>query len=243
MRGGAANGARIRLAPQRYWQANNPVQLNQVLGVLEAIQKEFNQSQSGGKKVSLADLIVLGGAAAVEKAAKDAGKNVTIPFTPGRMDASQEQTDVDSFQYLEPAADGFRNYRNPKARVRTEELLIDKANLLTLTAPELTVLVGGMRALNANYDGSAHGILTSRPAQPQMISLSICSTWALPGKQPARTGKSMRAATAKPVSSNGPPPAPTWYWVQHAELRALAEVYGGADGTDKICERLCSRLE
>lgn len=157
---GGANGARIRLAPQKYWQVNNPSQLQHVLGILEGIQKEFN---AGGKKVSLADLIVLAGNAAVEKAAKDGGHNITVPFKAGRADASQEQTDVESFGYLEPAADGFRNYRKTKAPVSTEELVIDKAHLLTLTAPELTVLLGGLRVLNINFDGSKHGVFTSRP--------------------------------------------------------------------------------
>ena len=162
---GGANGARIRLAPQKDWQVNNPVQLQKVLDTLEGIQKEFNAAQAGGKKVSLADLIVLAGCAAVEKAAKDAGHDITVPFTPGRMDASQEQTDVESVGYLEPAADGFRNYRKTKFTVSTEALLIDKAQLLTLTAPELTVLVGGMRVLNTNFDGSKHGVFTQRPGK------------------------------------------------------------------------------
>src|SRR5688572_27974526 len=151
---GGANGARIRLAPQKDWPVNNPAQLQKVLTKLESVQKEFNSAQKGGKKVSLADLIVLAGCAGVEKAAKDAGQTITVPFTPGRMDASQEQTDVESIGYLEPVADGFRNYRRSKLRVATEALLIDKAHLLTLTAPELTVLVGGMRVLNTNFDGS-----------------------------------------------------------------------------------------
>lgn len=160
---GGANGARIRLAPQKFWAVNNPAQLGKVLEILEGIQTEFNKAQTGGKKISLADLIVLAGAAAVEKAAKDAGHNITVPFTPGRADASQEQTDVESFAVLEPAADGFRNYLKAKYSISTEELLIDKAQLLTLTAPELTVLIGGMRVLNTNYDGSKHGVFTSRP--------------------------------------------------------------------------------
>ena len=147
---GGANGARIRLAPQKDWDVNQPAQLAKVLQTLEAIQKEFNASQSGGKKVSLADLIVLGGGAAIEKAAKDAGHDVKVPFTPGRTDASQEQTDVDSFEPLEPNADGFRNYLRGKQRLSAEELLVDRAQLLTLTAPEMTVLVGGLRVLGAN---------------------------------------------------------------------------------------------
>ena len=162
MRGGA-NGARIRLAPQKDWTVNQPDQLKKVLQTLEGIQKDFNSAQSGGKKVSLADLIVLGGCAGVEQAAKNAGHHVTVPFTPGRTDASQEQTDAESFAVLEPAADGFRNYQRAKFAVSAEELLVDRAQLLTLTAPEMTVLVGGMRALNANYGQSPHGVFTKRP--------------------------------------------------------------------------------
>jgi catalase-peroxidase len=162
MRGGA-NGARIRLAPQKDWEANQPAQLAKVLAKLEGIQREFNGAQSGGKKVSMADLIVLAGCAGVEQAAKNAGHAVTVPFAPGRMDASQEQTDVDSFSVLEPFADGFRNYQKAKYTVSAEELLLDKAQLLTLTAPEMTVLVGGMRALNANVGQSKHGVFTKRP--------------------------------------------------------------------------------
>ena len=160
---GGANGARIRLAPQKDWDVNQPAQLAKVLQTLEAIQKEFNASQSGGKKVSLADLIVLGGCAAIEKAAKGAGHDVKVPFTPGRMDASQEQTDVDSFAPLEPTADGFRNYLRGKQRLSAEELLVDRAQLLTLTAPEMTVLVGGLRVLGANAGKSTHGVFTKRP--------------------------------------------------------------------------------
>ena len=160
---GGANGARIRLAPQKDWEVNQPAELAKVLQTLEAIQKEFNSSQSGGKKVSLADLIVLGGCAAVEEAAKKAGHDVQVPFTPGRTDASQEQTDVDSFAVLEPTADGFRNYLRKGHQRPAEELLVDRAHLLTLTAPEMTVLVGGMRALNANFGQSKHGVFTNRP--------------------------------------------------------------------------------
>ncbi|HSW68392.1 MAG TPA: catalase/peroxidase HPI, partial [Bacteroidales bacterium] len=160
---GGANGARIRLEPQKNWTVNNPVQLSKVLRILEAIQQRFNNSQSDGKKVSLADLIVLAGCAGVEKAAKDAGYALTVAFTPGRMDASQEQTDTESFNVLEPAADGFRNYLKTKYSIPTEELLIDKAHLLTLSAPEMTVLIGGMRVLNTNFDNSRHGVFTKRP--------------------------------------------------------------------------------
>ncbi len=160
---GGANGARIRLAPQKDWEVNQPAQLAKVLKTLEGLQKEFNGAQSGGKKVSLADLIVLGGCAAVEQAAKNAGHKVEVPFTPGRTDASQEQTDVESFAVLEPTADGFRNYLKTRYSVSAEELLVDKAQLMTLTAPEMTVLVGGMRVLNANFGNSQHGVFTKRP--------------------------------------------------------------------------------
>jgi catalase-peroxidase len=160
---GGANGARIRLAPQKDWAVNNPPQLKKVLETLEGIQNEFNSAQKGGKKVSLSDLIVLAGNAGVEKAASDAGYSIKVPFTPGRMDASQEETDVESFAFLEPAADGFRNYLKTKFTVSTEELLVDRAQLLNLTAPEMTALIGGMRAMSANWDGSKHGVFTNRP--------------------------------------------------------------------------------
>ena len=164
---GGANGARIRLAPQKDWEVNQPAELAKVLPKLEAIQKEFNSSQSngnkGGKKVSLADLIVLGGCAAVEEAAKKAGHDVKIPFSPGRTDASQEQTDVHSFAVMEPVADGFRNYLRSGQLLSAEELLVDRAQLLTLTAPEMTVLLGGMRVLNANFGQAKHGVFTNRP--------------------------------------------------------------------------------
>ncbi|HBC79869.1 MAG TPA: catalase/peroxidase HPI, partial [Bacteroidales bacterium] len=160
---GGGNGSRIRLAPQKEWVVNNPDQLKKVLEVLEGLQKEFNGDQTTGKKVSLADLIILAGSAGIEKAAKDAGMTVIVPFTPGRTDASQEQTDVESFAFLEPAADGFRNYLKSKFTTSTEELLVDKAQLLKLTAPEMTVLVGGMRVLNTNFDNSKHGVFTDRP--------------------------------------------------------------------------------
>jgi catalase-peroxidase len=160
---GGANGARIRLAPQRDWEVNQPAELAKVLHALEAIRTDFNAAQSGGKKVSLADLIVLGGCAAVEAAAKKAGHDVKVPFSPGRMDASQEQTDMQSFAVLEPVADGFRNYARKGLGESAAELLVDKAQLMTLTAPEMTVLIGGLRALNANFDHSAHGVFTKRP--------------------------------------------------------------------------------
>jgi catalase-peroxidase len=160
---GGANGARIRLAPQKDWEVNQPAELKKILPTLEAIQKDFNSAQSGGKKVSLADLIVLGGSAAIEKAAKKAGHTVKVPFSPGRTDATQEQTDAASFAVLEPIADGFRNYLRKGHEQFAAELLVDRASLLTLTAPEMTVLIGGMRALNANFGQSEHGVFTKRP--------------------------------------------------------------------------------
>ena len=159
---GGANGARIRLAPQKDWEVNQPVQLAKVLKTLEGIQSVFNSAQSDGKKVSLADLIVLAGCAGVEQAAKNAGEQASVPFTPGRMDASQEQTDVESFAVLEPIADGFRNYLKGKYTIQSEVLLIDKAQLLTLTAPEMTVLLGGLRVLNTNVGQTRHGVFTKR---------------------------------------------------------------------------------
>lgn len=231
---GGANGSRVRLAPQRSWRVNNPAQLQRVLAVLEEIQSGFNASASKGKKVSLADLIVLAGAAAVEKAAADGGYPVKVPFSPGRMDASQEQTDVESFGYLEPQADGFRNYRNPRVRVSTEELLIDKAHLLSLTAPELTVLLGGMRVLNTNFDGSNHGVFTSRPGQLSndffVNLLDMGTKW-----QALSEDKELYEGSSR---SNG-----DYRWTatradlvfgSNAELRAIAEVYASADAGEKF---------
>lgn len=231
---GGANGARIRLAPQRYWQANNPVQLQKVLSVLEGIQKDFNGSQTGGKKISLADLIVLAGSAAIEKAAKDGGSNVTVPFTPGRTDASQEETDVESFGYLEPAADGFRNYRKTKHPVSTEELLIDKAHLLTLTAPELTVLLGGLRVLNINHDGSKHGVFTSREGVLSndffVNLLDMGTAWkATAADKELYEGSDRTTGAVKWTATRADLVAGS-----NAELRAVAEVYGSVDGKDKF---------
>ncbi len=231
---GGANGARIRLAPQKYWQANNPAQLDKVLTALENIRKSFNESRKDGKKISLADLIVLAGCAAVEKAAKDAGHSITVPFTPGRMDASQDQTDVESFQYLEPIADGFRNFRKSSAFLRSEEYLIDKANLLTLTAPEMTVLVGGMRALNANYDGSAHGILTNRPGQLTndffVNLLDMGTSWkSVSEDRELFEGSDRRTGAKKWTATRA-----DLVFGSHSELRAIAEVYGSADGQAKF---------
>lgn len=233
MRGGA-NGARIRLAPQRYWQANNPAQLDKVLTALEGVQKQFNDAQKDGKKVSLADLIVLGGVAAVEKAAKDAGHSITVPFTAGRMDATQEQTDVESFAFLEPIADGFRNYRKSKAFIRTEEFLIDKAQLLNLSAPELTVLVGGLRALNANYDGSAHGVFTKRPGQLTndffVNLLDMSTAWkAASDDRELYQGSDRKTGEAKWTATRA-----DLVFGSNAELRSIAEVYASADAGEKF---------
>ncbi|WP_346986454.1 catalase/peroxidase HPI [Chryseobacterium sp. POE27] len=231
---GGANGARIRLAPQKDWEVNNPARLQKVLSVLENIQKEFNENQTAGKKVSLADLIVLAGIAAVEKAAKDAGYSVIVPFSPGRMDASQEQTDVESMKYLEPAADGFRNYLKKKFSVSTESLLIDKAQLLTLTAPELTVLVGGMRSLNANFDGSQHGVFTQRPGvltNDFFVNLLDMSTqWKAASDDnelyegtDRKTGEKKWTATRADL-----------VFGSNSELRAIAEVYASSDAQEKF---------
>jgi catalase-peroxidase len=231
---GGANGARIRLAPQKFWKVNNPPQLQKVLGVLEGIVNTFNAGQTGGKKVSLADLIVLAGCAGVEKAAKDAGQPVTVPFTPGRMDASQEKTDVESVGYLEPLADGFRNYRKTGIPVSTEELLIDKAQLLTLTAPELTVLVGGMRVLGTNFDGSKHGVFTTRPGQLTndffVNLLDMRTAWkASSAERELYEGSDLSTGKLKWTGTRA-----DLVFGSNSELRAVAEVYGSADAQDKF---------
>jgi catalase-peroxidase len=231
---GGANGARIRLAPQKDWEVNQPEQLATVLKTLERIQKAFNKAQSGGKKVSLADLIVLGGCAGVEQAAKNAGHNVTIPFTPGRTDASLEQTDVASFSVLEPAADGFRNYQKKKYAVSAEELLVDRAQLLTLTAPEMTVLVGGMRVLNANFGQSPHGVFTQRPetlTNDFFVNLLTMDTIWKPTSEEAdvfegrdrKTGELKWAGTRVDL-----------IFGSNSQLRAVAEVYGCEDSQEKF---------
>lgn len=231
---GGANGARIRLAPQKYWQVNNPPQLQKVLNILEGIQKEFNTAQTTGKKVSLADLIVLAGCAGVEKAAAAAGYATTVPFIPGRMDASQEQTDVESFGYLEPVADGFRNYRKSKIPVSTEELLIDKAHLLTLTIPELTVLLGGMRALNTNFDASKHGIFTSKPGQLSndffVNLLDMNTVWkAASTDREIYEGRDRNTGEIKWTGTRA-----DLVFGSNSELRAVAEVYGSSDSRQKF---------
>lgn len=231
---GGANGARIRLAPQKDWEVNNPAQLQKVLGTLEDIQKEFNETQTGGKKVSLADLIVLAGTAAVEKAAREAGYNIVVPFAPGRADASQEQTDVESMKYLEPAADGFRNYLKKKYSVSTESLLIDKAQLLTLTAPELTVLIGGMRSLQANYDHSQHGIFTKRPGvltNDFFVNLLDMSTqWkAISDDNELYEGTDRKTGEKKWTATRA-----DLVFGSNSELRAIAEVYASFDAQEKF---------
>lgn len=231
---GGANGARIRLEPQKNWKVNNPAQLVKVLERLEAIQKEFNSGQSNGKKVSLADLIVLAGCAGVEKAARDGGHKVTVPFTPGRMDALQEQTDSDSFAVLEPVADGFRNYQKTKYAVSTEELLVDKAQLLSLTAPEMTVLVGGMRVLNTNYDNSENGVFTKNPevlTNDFFVNLLDMNTVWKPSSETKEQFEGHDRATGK-LKWNAT--RADLIFGSNSELRALAEVYGSSDAGEKF---------
>ena len=231
---GGANGARIRLAPQKDWEVNQPAQLKAVLQNLEGIQKEFNRAQSGGKKVSLADLIVLGGCAGVEQAAKNAGYDVTVPFTPGRTDASQEQTDMISFAVLEPVADGFRNYQKEKYAVTAEELLVDRAQLLTLTAPEMTVLVGGMRVLNANFGQSQHGVFTKRPETLTndffVNLLDMSTTWkATSEDEDVFEGRDRATGELKWTGTRV-----DLIFGSNSQLRALAEVYACEDSQEKF---------
>jgi len=229
---GGANGARIRLAPQKDWEVNQPKQLATVLQKLEAIQKEFNGSAGGGKKVSLADLIVLGGCAAVEAAAKKGGHDVKVPFTPGRGDATQEQTDVESFKPLEQTADGFRNYSHGKQFMQPEEALVDRAQLLTLTAPEMTVLVGGLRVLGANAGGSKHGVLTSRPetlSNDFFVNLLDMGTEWQPAKDGVYEGRDRKTKAAKWTGTRV-----DLIFGSHAQLRAIAEVYGSSDAKEKF---------
>ena len=231
---GGANGARIRLAPQRDWEVNQPAQLKIVLQTLERIQEEFNSKQSGGKKVSLADLIVLGGCAGVEQAAKNAGHAATVPFAPGRMDASQEQTDVESFAVLEPVADGFRNYLRTKYAVSAEELLVDRAQLLTLTAPEMTVLIGGMRALNTNFGQTQHGVFTRRPealTNDFFVNLLNMATEWKPTSKDADLFEGRDRATGE-VKWTGT--RVDLLFGSNSQLRALAEVYGCEDSQEKF---------
>ncbi|MCB9166392.1 MAG: catalase/peroxidase HPI [Flavobacteriales bacterium] len=234
MRGGA-NGARIRLAPQKFWAVNEPEKLTKVLGALEGIQKEFNAAAKDGKKVSLADLIVLGGCAAVEKAAKDAGHTITVPFTPGRMDTTQELTDVESFAEMEPEADGFRNYQKKNYSVPAEEMLVDKAQLLTLSAPEMTVLVGGLRVLGANSGGSKHGVLTTRPGQLTndffVNLLDMGTTWTAlsNGHTGTYEGRDRKSGAAKWTGTRV-----DLIFGSNSQLRALSEVYAQSDNKEKF---------
>jgi len=231
---GGANGARIRLAPQKDWEVNQPDQLKKVLQTLGGIQQEFNSAQAGGKKVSLADLIVLGGCAGVEQAAKVAGHAVTVPFTPGRTDASQEQTDADSFSFLEPVADGFRNYQKAKYAVRVEEMLIDRAQLLTLTAPEMTVLLGGLRVLNANIAQSPHGVFTNRPGMLTndfFVNLLDMGTVWEPVSEEADVFRGRDRATGEVKWSAT---RVDLVFGSNSQLRALAEVYACRDSQEKF---------
>ena len=233
---GGANGARVRLAPQKDWEVNQPAELAKVLQALEAIQKDFNAAQSGGKKVSLADLIVLGGGAAIEKAASAAGQAVKVPFTPGRMDASQEQTDAHSFAPLEPTADGFRNYLRGKQRVSAEEALVDRAQLLTLTAPELTVLVGGLRVLGANAGKSAHGVFTKKPetlSNDFFVNLLDMATQWQPaaGADGVYEGRDRKTNAVKWTATRV-----DLIFGSHAQLRALAEIYACANSQEKFVQ-------
>jgi catalase-peroxidase len=233
---GGANGARIRLAPQKDWEVNQPEQLAGVLKTLEGIQKEFNSAQSGGKKVSLADLIVLGGCAGIEQAAKNAGHDVTVPFTPGRTDASAEQTDVDSFAVLEPVADGFRNYQKTKYAVKSEELLLDQAQLLTLTAPEMTVLLGGMRVLNVNYKQSGHGVFTDKPGTLTndffVNLLDMSTTWkATSEDEDLFEGRDRATGELRWTGTRF-----DLIFGSNSQLRALVEVYGSADSREKFLQ-------
>ena len=232
MRGGA-NGARVRLAPQKDWAANDPAELAKVLAKLEAIQQDFNRAQRSGKKVSLADLIVLGGAAGIEQAARQGGQNITVPFRPGRMDASQAQTDVASFVPMEPTADGFRNYYSTTSRLSPAEMLVDRANLLRLSVPEMTVLVGGMRALGANQGSSRHGVLTSRPgvlSNDFFVNLLDMSTsWQKSATEGLYEGRDRKSGAAKWTAT----PVDLIFG-SHSELRAIAEVYGANDGNAKF---------
>jgi catalase-peroxidase len=229
---GGANGARIRLAPQKDWEANQPAELAKVLQALEKVKQAFDAAQSGGKKVSMADLIVLGGCAGVEAAAKQAGHAVTVPFSPGRTDATQEQTDVESFAVLEPVADGFRNYQREGVKTPAEELLLDRAQLLTLTAPEMTVLLGGLRALNANVGGSTHGVLTSRPGTLTndffANLLDMATDWR-PAGEGVYEGVDRASGKVKWTGTRA-----DLVFGSNSELRAIAEVYASDDAKEKF---------
>jgi catalase-peroxidase len=231
---GGANGARIRLAPQKDWESNEPFRLAKVLEALEKVRQDFNGSQSGGMKVSLADLIVLGGCAAVEQAARNAGHDVTVPFAPGRTDASQEETDVDTFAVLEPVADGFRNYMRAGDPLSPETRLLDRANLLKLTAPQMTVLVGGMRALNANFGQSRHGVFTDRPETLTndffVNLLDIGTAW-----RPSASARNVYEGRDRSTGElKWTATAADLVFGAHSQLRALAEVYASDDAKEKF---------
>ena len=232
---GGANGARIRLAPQKEWAANDPADLSRVLARLEGIQQEFNAAAAGGRKISLADLIVLAGSAAIEAAAKQAGQDVVVPFTPGRSDATQDQTDVESFAVLEPQADGFRNFAKPGVAAVAAELLIDKAQLLTLTAPEMTVLVGGLRVLGANAGGAQHGVFTARPGTLTndffVHLLDMGTTWQKSATEGVLEGRDRHTGALKWTGTTV-----DLVFGSNSQLRALAEVYGSADANAKFVQ-------
>jgi catalase-peroxidase len=232
---GGANGARIRLEPQRNWEVNQPEQLARVLQVLEGIKAEFDAAQAGGKKVSIADLIVLGGSAAVEQAARDAGQEIEVPFAPGRTDASQEQTDIEGFEVLEPRADGFRNYLQVRFSVPTEELLLDRSQLLQLSGPEMTVLVGGLRVLGANHGGSKHGVFTDRPGQLTndffVNLLDMGTAW----KQVDDSADEVFVGTCRRSDQQKWTATRTdLVFGSNSQLRALAEVYASDDAREKF---------
>jgi catalase-peroxidase len=233
---GGANGARIRLAPQKDWASNEPAQLAKVLNTLEGIRNGFNKAQTGGKQVSLADLIVLAGCAGVEQAARNAGRNVKVPFTPGRMDASQDQTDVESFAVLEPAADGFRNYQNARSTVAAEAQLLDKAQLLTLTAPEMTVLIGGLRVLNANVGQSKHGVLTKKPESltndffKNLLDMGTQWTATSEAKE-LYEGRDRHSGELKWTATRA-----DLVFGSNSQLRALVEVYASSDAQDQFVQ-------
>ncbi|MEP5545150.1 peroxidase family protein, partial [Maribacter dokdonensis] len=231
---GGANGGRVRLAPQKDWEVNNPTQLAKVTATLERIQKEFNEGQSGNKKVSFADLVVLGGTAAVENAASLAGFATNVEFNAGRTDATQEMTDAEAFDALEPLADGFRNYTRKKLSVQAEELLVDRANLLTLTAPEMTVLIGGLRVLGANYDGSNNGVFTDKPGVLTndffLNLLNMGTTWkAASNDDTVFEGSDRKSGAVKWTGTRA-----DLIFGSNSELRALAEVYGTEDAKEKF---------
>jgi catalase-peroxidase len=231
---GGANGGRLRLAPQKFWQANQPEQLAGVLAKLEGIQGEFNGAQGGGKKISLADLIVLAGSAGVEQAAKNAGHNVTVPFTPGRMDASQEQTDVESFGFLEPIADGFRNYTKARYSVAPEHLLIDKAQQLTLSAPEMTALIGGLRVLDTNAGQSRHGVFTTEKEKLTNDFFKNLLDMGVEWKPTSDTNETFEGRDRKTGQVKWTGTRVDLVFGSHAQLRALAEVYASSDSREKF---------